>query len=220
MKKLIFTICLSAIVGTTCNAQQVVFDPAVVSTLVVNHEVQNNNLKAIKENEGKIAGYQKAITLKMVQIKELEQKMYNGLKSVTAVIRDSKSIIYASDIAADVVKYQNEMIEIAQGNPELTIVALKTELQLINRTADLFTHIYTVAIIGTDFNLMNNKQRLDLVTHVVDELRVMRGLAYSITRKMRYARYAGLLKALNILNFNYNIDRDPVINEVLRKMKS
>ena len=57
-------------------------------------------------------------------------------------------------------------------------VAVKTEAALIKRTADLFTYIYTVAIIGGDFNLMNNHGRLDIIKHVVRELRVMRGLAY------------------------------------------
>lgn len=175
------------------NAQVVVFDPSVVSTLVVNHNVQNANLSQIKDNEGKIAATQLLITAQMETIKQLEQKMHNSLSTVQGVISSAKGIIRASEIVKEISQYQTQMIEIAGQDPELGLVAAKTEYMLVQRTSDLLEYIF-VATIGGDVNLMNNKQRLDLITHVVDELRFMRGLAYTITRKMKRARYAGVFR--------------------------
>ena len=214
--KLIFIVLLLA---STARAQQLVFDPAVVSTLVVNHTAQQEALKDIKENEAEIATAQKVIAVQMSYIKELEQKMYNSLKNVSIVITGAKDIIYASQIAADIGKYQQQMVEIASGDPILLAVAVKTEAALIKRTADLFTYIYTVAIIGGDFNLMNNKGRLDIIKNVVRELRVMRGLAYGVVRKMRVAKYAGVMKTLNPFGMSYPNNGAAIVQSLLNDFK-
>lgn len=200
-------------------SQQVVFDPAVVSTLVINHTAQQTALKDIKNSEAEIATAQKVIAVQMTYIKELEQKMYNGLKNVSMVITGAKDIIYASQIAEDIGQYQQEMVNIATGDPILLAVAVKTEAALIRRTADLFTYIYTVAIIGGDFNLMNNKARLDIIKHVVRELRVMRGMAYGIVRKMRVAKYAGVMKTLNPFGMNYPNNGAAIVKSLLNELK-
>jgi len=220
MKKRLYLLSLLAFAGRGLFAQQVVFDPTVVSTLVINHTAQQAALSDIKDSEGQIAGYQKAITFKMVQIHEMEQKMYNSLKSVQSIIGQSKNIIYASAIAKDIGKYQLQMIETATGDPELTLIAAKTELELINRTSDLFAYIYQVAVIGTDVNLMSNADRLALIRHVVDELRIMRGLAFGINRKMRLAKYAGLWKAMNPLGLKYPNNSAAIARSLVDEYKS
>jgi len=203
MKKSLCLLSFLYLLSWSTQAQQVVFDPTVVSTLVINHTAQQGALNEIKESEGQIAVFQKAITYKLAEIHALEDKMYNSLKSVQSIIGQSKNIIYASSIAKDIGTYQSQMIQTAKGDPELMLIAAKTELELINRTSDLFTYIYQVAVIGTDVNLMSNADRLALIRHVVDELRIMRGLSYTINRKMRLAKYAGLWKAMNPLGLRY-----------------
>jgi len=207
------------LITASARAQQLVFDPAVVSTLVVNHTAQQEVMKDIKTSEAEIATAQKVIAVQMSYIKELEQKMYNSLKNVSIVITGAKDIIYASQIAADIGKYQQQMVEIASGDPILLAVAVKTEAALIKRTADLFTYIYTVAIIGGDFNLMNNKGRLDIIKNVVRELRVMRGLAYGVVRKMRVAKYAGVMKTLNPFGMSYPNNGAAIVQSLLNDFK-
>lgn len=191
--KLLLTTLMVLGILFSSKAQVVVFDPSVVSTLVVNHNVQNANLSQIKDNEGKIAATQLLITTQMETIKQLEQQMFNSLTTVQGVISSAKGIIRATEIVKEIGEYQKQMIEIAGQNPELGLVAAKTEYMLVQRTSDLLEYIF-VATVGGEVNLMNNKQRLDLITHVVDELRFMRGLAYTITRKMKRARYAGVFR--------------------------
>ncbi|QNF31350.1 plasmid transfer protein (plasmid) [Adhaeribacter swui] len=220
MKKHFYLLSTLLLFSGAAAGQQVVFDPTVVSTLVINHTAQQAALSDIKDNEGQIATLQKTITLKMIQIEELQSKMYNSLKSVQSIIGQSKNIIYASAIAKDIGRYQNQMIETAKGDPELMIIAAKTEVELINRTADLFSYIYQVAVVGTDMNLMSNADRLSLIRHVVDELRIMRGLAYGITRKMRLAKYAGLWRAMNPMGLRYPNNSQAIIKSLVDEYKS
>lgn len=199
-------------------AQAIVFDPAVVSTLVFNHTAQQATLSDIKDSEGEIAAAQKVISLKVAQLKELEQKMYDRLKTVTAVIRDGKDIIFASKIAVDIGEYQRQMLELAGENPALLLVAVKTETALVERTADLFTYIYTNAIVGGDINLLDNKDRMEIIKHVVDELRIMRGIAYGVARRMRVAARAGLWNSLNPFDLNWPDQDAAIVADILRDL--
>lgn len=200
-------------------AQQVVFDPAVLSILVINHEAQQKVLVDIKEKETTIAAAQATIASQMMVIRELKQKVYNSMSQVTAIVRDSKSIIYAIDIAKDIGEYQAKMVEMAAGDPVLTIVAIKAEAELITRTAALFTYIYTTAIIGGDINLMDNKQRLDIIRHVVSELRTMRGIAYGIYRRMSIAKRAGVWRSMNPFKLNYPNSGAAIVSSLLEEIR-
>jgi len=98
-------------------------------------------------------------------------------------------------------------------------VAVKAEAELITRTAELFTYIYTTAIVGGDFNLMDNKQRLDIIRHVVRELRIMRGIAYGIYRRMSVAKRAGILKTINPFRLNYPNSGAAIVNSLLKEIR-
>ena len=199
------------------HAQQVVWDPAVTSTLVLNHQAQQEKLSDIKNNESRIMVAQVFISQKMEQIRAIEQKMHERLKTVSSVVKDGKNIIYASTIAKDIGKYQGQMIEYARGNNALLIVAYQTEKALIERTADLFTYI-SGALLGGDFNLLDNKQRHDIILHVVNELRAMRGLAYGVARRMRVARRAGIWKTLNPFDVNYPNRDAAIVEDILKSL--
>ncbi len=214
----IIVVFISLVYGNI-HAQQLVFDPTVLSTLVINHEAQQRVLEDIKENETTIAVAQTTIASQMMVIRELKEKVYNSLSQVTAIIMESKSIIYAIDIAKDIGEYQGKMVETAAEDPKLIIVAIQAEAELITRTAALFTYIYTTAIIGGDINLMDNKQRLDIIRHVVSELRIMRGIAYGIYRRMAIAKRAGVLRSINPFKLNYPNSGGAIVSSLLEEIR-
>lgn len=222
MKKVFFCLVLLFSISKIYS-QQVVIDPAMIGTLWANHNVQNSQLNSIKSEQRQIKTYQSGIALKLAQIKALQDKAYKSLKNVQSVIRDGKNVIYASKIARDIGVYQRKMVDIARGNASLYLIAIKTELALINRTFDMYTYIAT-ALKGGDINLMSNIDRMNIIQHVINELRLMRGMAYSITRKMRVAKYSGTFRALlneyNINAFGFNkINRGGIVNDIMSDLK-
>ncbi len=192
-------------------AQAIVWDPIVQGQLIYNHTVQNKNLEEIKNNETKISTAQSAIALETEGIRQVEEKVYKSLKSVSIVIANVKDIVYAGDIAKDIAKYQSQMYDLAQQRPELLIVAVKSEEALASKGVELLNYII-VATTATDANLMNNQQRITIIKHVIDELRLMRGMAYSITREMKYVAQNGFLSNLDFLGFRYQRDAKLVEN--------
>lgn len=98
-------------------------------------------------------------------------------------------------------------------------MSAKTELELVNRTADLTQYIYQVAIVGTDVNLMDNKQRIDLLKYVINELRNMRGIAYAVCRQMKTAKRNGVLQTLAPGVFKYKDNRSKLVDDLLQNYK-
>ena len=88
-------------------AQSIVIDPTLVGTLVYAHTEQQNVLNKIKDEEGRIRNFQILIQQKMGQIKDLQEKTYNYLSTVNAVVKNGKDIIYASNIAKDIYEQLN-----------------------------------------------------------------------------------------------------------------
>ncbi len=215
MKSLFLILAIIAI-SPNVNAQAIVWDPVVMSTLVIQHKDQQGELKKIRNNEIEISVAQKIITTKMTEIKALEEKMYNRLKEISAIVKDAKDIVYASTIAADIGKYQGLMIRYATENPLLLGVAYEAEAALIDRTSDLFTYIYTNAVLGGDINLLDNKQRLEIIQHVIRELRIMRGIAYGIARKMKMAARTGVLEYINPFHLNYPDLDTEIVTDILK----
>lgn len=206
--------------GRNCLSQTPVIDVGVISTLVINHTAQQAVLNEIKDSEGEIAAAQKTIAVKMEQIRALEEKVFKSLSTVTSMVRDAKNVVYAHSVTKDIGEYQNEMFRIAAEDPELSIIAAKTELALINRTADLIAYIYTNALLQDEMNLLNNKERMDMINYVVSELRAMRGLAYGITRKMRVARQAGILNTLNPYQIKYPDNSAKIVQDLLNDIRN
>lgn len=198
-------------------SQTIVWDPAVQTQLIANHLIQNGNLQDIKSNEEKIATAQSIITLKMEEIKRIEEKVYKSLKDVQIVIQNVKDITYAYEISQDIGKYQKEMVKLAKQDPELLLVAIQAEIELLNKGADLLKYIF-IAVTATDANLMNNAQRVNLIRNIIDQLRLMRGMAYSIVRQMRYVAMNGILNAFNPLGFQFARDKK-LVKEILNEFK-
>lgn len=216
MKKIILSLVLSFCCYSLFS-QMVVWDVAAMETLIANHKVQHTSFSKMKQEEAQISALQKSIAEKMTQIEYFQSKFYNSLKSIEAITKTGKDIIYAGDIISDIVKYQSQMLDYASQDPSLLLVAVKTESQLVQRTADLMQYIYQVAIVGTDVNLMDNKQRLNLLNYVIKELRTMRGLAYAVTRQMRTAIRNGVLKTLMPGKFKYSDNRGKLVDQILEE---
>ena len=174
---------------------QRVWDIGQMEALIEQHKTQYAGLKNIKEEEAQLLIINTQIKTKLEEVKKIQETSYKALKDIELIIKNAKDIIYITDLIADIGKYQNQMLVYAKNDPRLVLIAAQTELELIKKTKKLMEYLI-VATTGTDLNLMNNKQRTELIKYIVKELRVMRGLAYSVCRQMKSAMKYGVIKAL------------------------
>lgn len=202
-----------------CKSQSLVVDPALTTALSVQHYNENSAYNKIKDNQSEIKRYQVLIDAQLIQIKEIEKKTQKYLSTVNAVVKNGKDIIFASQIAKDISKYQSQAYELASGDPKLLTVCAKTEYALVSRSLDLLTYIYTLALKDGESNMLDNKQRTDMVIHVVKELRVMRGLAYAICRQIKAAKRDGIWRQLAPNQFRYAALTKRRVDKILNDAK-
>lgn len=198
------------------NAQMLVVDPALTTTLGVVHINENNAYNDIKSNQSAIKKYQLLIEAQLIQIKAIEAKTQKYLSEVSAVVKNGKDIVFASQIAGDIAEYQQQAYKLATDDPKLLTVCAKTEYALITRSLDLLTHIYNLALKDGESNMLDSKQRTDMVLYVVKELRAMRGLAYGVCRQIKTAKREGIWKQLAPDQFQYAANSKRRIDRILK----
>lgn len=201
------------------NAQSMVVDPALTSAILISHSNENSAYNNIKSNQSQIKQYQLLIDAQLLQIKQIEQKTQEYLSNVSAVVRNGKDIVLASQIASDIGTYQQKAYELASGDPKLMTVAVKTEYALVTRSLDLLTYIYTMALQSGSNNMLDNKQRTDMVIHVVKELKLMRGYAYAVCRQIKAAKRDGIWKQLAPSQFRYMANTHRQVDRILNDAK-
>ena len=136
------------------------------------------------------------ISLKTTVVAEIYSTLYKSLSEVHKAVKDGQNALAIGGIVQDIGNYQKQMISEASGQPVLLFAAIQAEQSLITRTTDLLFYLQENVLKGGDQNLINSKHRMEMLRHVINELRVMRGMAYHALRQIRFARRAGLLQSL------------------------
>ena len=95
MTKILFILVVASTLTQFAYSQKAVLDITCMETLIANHKVQHTSFSKVKDNETQISLIQKQISEKMVQIEFFQSKFYNSLKSVEAIIKTGKDIIYS-----------------------------------------------------------------------------------------------------------------------------
>ncbi|WP_431129970.1 hypothetical protein [Flagellimonas flava] len=190
-------------------------DAAIVAAVSLGHYVENENLKKIRDNEAVIMGLQTTIAVETDAIKRLQEKLYESLSTVQAFINDAQTIREIVRTGDQIGEYQRRMAEIVADDPELLIIALEAEAFLLEQSASLLAEI-ALAVLGGDANLMNNKERMDLLHHILERMVQLRTMTYSLMRKMEMATGVEIVEALeDLLAIEVDVDWD-AINQARR----
>ncbi|MEO0573433.1 MAG: hypothetical protein AAF039_17155 [Bacteroidota bacterium] len=190
-------------------------DAAIVAAVSLGHYVENENLKKIRDNEAVIMGLQTTIAVETDAIKRLQQKLYESLSTVQAFINDAQTIREIVRTGEQIGEYQRRMAEIVADDPELVIIALEAEAFLLEQSASLLAEI-ALAVLGGDANLMNNKERMDLLHHILERMVQLRTMTYSLMKKMEMATGLEIVEALeDLLAIEVDVDWE-AINQARR----
>ncbi|GJM64823.1 hypothetical protein [Persicobacter diffluens] len=106
----------------------------------------------------------------------------NSRKLTFAVIEDITEVKYAFSIAEDIYEYQSKAIKAASGNSQLIQFVTEVNFKMGKRINDLSLYIAGVIALQGDMNLMDAEQRNEVMSHIIKELRVLRGVSYGLYR--------------------------------------
>lgn len=216
MKKL-FLIVIVATSLTSCSTKKVV-DFAALSSMVSIHSSQYSSYKTVKEQEAQKYGVQTLVTKYTKEHRDITDKIQKRFTDVRVLLTQVRRLPRVLKMVNEIKAYQREILELVIADPKLVAIGLKTELVLIKRITRLYKYVYYNAIIGSKFNQMISRERLRILDYVIADLRRIRGLCYTVKRKMKYAKYGRFLdKVLEEFDTRkiYNkVDRQKIVDNI------
>lgn len=219
MRKLLSLILLSTLLYS-CGGTPKVVDYTVITAMVEIHKKEQPKYKTLKNNESENYLLQKLVTKHTNENREIVEKIKQRYVSTNLLITQVGKLPQVLQSVSDIKQYQVDIYEMVKEDPKLAALAIKTEILLLKRVNRLYKYVYLNALVGTDLNRMPIAKRLEIIDYVVDELRVLRGMCYTIKRKMRNGKNGKLtMKILQEYDIDLiygNIDKNAIINDLMR----
>ena len=137
----------------------------------------------------------------------------NSLETVQAFINDAQTIREITIAGEDIATFQVRIAEIVADDPELVIIALSAEAYLVEQSANILLEI-AVPVLGGDVNLMNNKERMDLLHRILLRMTDLKTMTYELMRRLELAEGVEILENLeDVLGLDIGIDWEALDQE-------
>ena len=199
-KKLLMLFAVIFIVSINSQAQEAVIDYAAIEADIVYHEEQYAAIKEMDNQELKMMILQDSVRATVEKISLIQMQIYKGLTEVSTAISNAQSLVYAWNIITKITDDVIAIDTLVIGNPELILIANRTEAALIDRLSGLKDYL-VLSITGGRVNLMNGVQRTSLINHVITELYIIQGMVYTIKKQMTSALKQGWLREIMVEYF-------------------
>lgn len=196
MKKNLFFILLGLTVSAA-KAQELVVDPTTSAAIAVNAGVINGQLNTTNNKLDLIQKGQLAVSTQLVAANNLQNKIYQGLSQVAAVINNLTTVKDIYDCGTDIVGDVQASLRLAASNPVLLLFAEQGARDFETRATSMAAEVSAFVLKGGSGNLMDSGERGKLLNHIAAEMRILRGIAYGMDRAMYWAQVNGIFRSLN-----------------------
>ncbi|NCD68288.1 hypothetical protein [Mucilaginibacter agri] len=216
MKKLLLVLLFLA--AKFAFAQEIVVDPLTSAAIAVNAGLINGQLNTTNNKLDLIQKGQLAVTGQLVIVNDLQNKIYTGLSQVASVISNLTTIKEIAECGSDIVADMESTVNLARSNPVLLLFAEQGARDFQTRAATLAADVSAFVLKGGNNNLMDSGERVKLLNHIAQEMRILRGIAYGMNRSMYWAKMNGIFRSLNPWAEWQNQDVR-IANDVLKNAK-
>lgn len=197
-------------------AAQTIDDWLVVDAVAAVHRRENSKLEEIEGKQQKLILATTAMSTSSVLLVTTEQKLHRGLERVYDVIDNAELILQIVKTSREIMDIQDKILEISIDQPELAVVSAAYEVHFLKKASAAMLRLLA-ATKESRFNLMDNKQRLDLLGNTADTLQEIRLECiklYRIIESIRLTLDLGLLAELEPLEIDFSAAIDEMEQEI------
>jgi hypothetical protein len=204
MKYLMFFI--ACLVLNAVRAQESVFDDNRFNMVVANGTVRN--AAEIRHNQylGKINSNVETVNTNASAVVLAQTIIYNGLSQVNSALKDGLAVKNMATTSADILSNLQQAIALARTDPALILAAANLETECKTRSLLLVNDVSSFVLKSGKNVLADYNARDELLNKVLNDLRIIDGLAYGAWRAMYWAKERGIIATLNPLQDYINKD--------------
>lgn len=201
------------------NGQNLVVDPATSTAMAIHASIINNQMNKTNNDLTLIQKGQLYVTGQLTFINTTQSAIYQGLSQVSALVNNLIAIKDIGTISIDILNDIYKAEEIAQSNPVLLLFAEAGAREFETRAVALSLEVTNFVTKGGADNLMDSGERSKLLNHIVQQMMVLRGVAFGIGQAMYWAKMKGIFASLNPWATWINQD-DQIANDIIRNSKT
>lgn len=173
-------------------------DVKLAATRQYNSLLQTEAYNEMKKEADSMSGLQKQIVLKKAFIEEVQKKIEGNYSKVAGRIEEGKTILYITNLSAEIVSLQNDIVSDVIDNPQLLLLTAKIQEQTITKLVGLSGYTYNFLLKGgTNQNMISTKERVELLNKVQWELKQIRNMLLNVKNKIWFANQYGVLRVWN-----------------------
>ncbi|WP_035141844.1 hypothetical protein [Flavobacterium daejeonense] len=217
MKKRVLIITLLFVGGVKGFSQTVYVDvltaPAMIAysnTLKTEQNKTNTNLSNIQKGQALVASQLKVAN-------DLHDKVLKGLTQVSQTLNNALTIKEIYSTSVDIINDTKQTIDLAAGNPVLTVFAVNSAKTFKERAVLMTAEISRILASG-ETNMMDAGERQKLLNYIHTEIRLLGANVYMMKESMYWAKMNGIWNTLNPFRAWINQD-EMIIKSVMQRSK-
>lgn len=200
------------------SAQTLYVDPLTSGAIAGHAAVINGQLNRTNDNLSLISKGQLAVSGQLLIVNNLQDRIYQGLTQVAAVMNNLVSVKEIGEIGLDIIGDVEKTVVLAKSDPVLLLFAEQGAREFKVRALSLGTEVGAFVLKGGKGNLMDAGERSKLLNSIASQMRILRGTAYGMHRAMYWAKMKGIFAALNPWSGWVNMDVK-IANQVISEAK-
>lgn len=229
-KKIIYTIMILSLLSPLIISAQnrdgvLVLDPSLQATIEILGEKEVQTQQDIHEDQERTADFQATIAVMQNKVKRIEEKTYKYLSTASSLIETARYIVDMRNDISKTFDYLDEAVQIVADEPYLLLTTVEIDTLIYRRITELLEYVTNIAFVwdfgdgdshegatiistNTDApkNLLNNAERMEIVYHVSNELKIIRGYANYLKYHLQTAKKQTLFQ--NLCPYTYQMIRN------------
>ncbi len=161
------------------------------------HEREQELLVEIQDGQTQILVATTTMAYAAAELMATEKRLHKAYNTLEGIVDNAEIILDIIRLSEEIIEQQDLLFEYASEHEEQMILAASLEVELLKRATDAIVYLLS-ATKETKFNLMNNKQRLEMLERVRNILvEIKSDASYARTMVMTNGLYEASILGVN-----------------------
>ena len=190
---------------STTKAQEVVIDVAIPGVIVGQMTADAIAYGQIEENQTENTTALAAAGVLQTSLLQIKQTTLTALEEVQTILQGIMAGTQAVEAFHNSIRIATDIWDLTAEDPTLLLVSQELWFKIYEEAAETTTYLSNIALNeqGSELNLLNNAERLQIITYVKKQAFKIQGIMNQMYYRMKAAKKYGLFRMLCPREFYY-----------------